>query len=74
MAQKRYKSKHDWVGNEIHWELSKRLNFDHAIKCFLHKPESVPENETHKIIYEFDIQTDHPVQKTGRPDLALISN
>ena len=31
-AQKKWKSKHDWVRKVIHWELYKRLNFDHNTK------------------------------------------
>ena len=27
----------------------------------MHKPESVLENETHKILWDFQIQTDHPI-------------
>ena len=34
----------------IHWELRKKLKFDPANKWYMHKPESVQENETHKII------------------------
>ena len=31
LAQKEYKTRHDWVGNVIHGELCKRLKFNHAI-------------------------------------------
>ena len=27
-AQKEYKTRHDWVGKVIHWELYKKLEFD----------------------------------------------
>ena len=27
----------------------------------MHKPESVLENETHKTLYDFEMQTDHPI-------------
>ena len=30
LAQKKYKSRHDWVGKVIYGELCKRLEFDHA--------------------------------------------
>ena len=43
------KTSHDWVGKVIHRELCKRLKFDYAVKWYMHKPESVLENETHKI-------------------------
>ena len=37
----------------------------------MHKPESVLENETHKIFWDFKIQTDHLIQ-ARRPDVVLI--
>ena len=50
LAQKEYKTKHDWEGKVIHWELCKKLKFDHTKKWCMHNPESVPVNETHKIV------------------------
>ena len=38
----------------------------------MHKPESVLENETHKILWDFEIQTDHLIT-ARRPDLVLIN-
>ena len=29
------------MGKVIHWELFKRLRFDHTTKLYAHKPESV---------------------------------
>ena len=49
LAQKRYKTRHDWVGKVIYWELCKKVNFDHATNGYMHKPESVQENEMHPI-------------------------
>ena len=34
-AQKEYKTRHDWVGKVIHWELCKKLKFDHTNKCYM---------------------------------------
>ena len=45
-AQKEYKAWYDWVGKGIHLELCKKLKFDHSTKRYMHKPESVLENET----------------------------
>ena len=67
MAQKEYKTRHDWVGKVIYWKLCKRLKFDHADKLYMHKRESVLENEMHKILCDFEIQMDHPIL-TWRPD------
>ena len=38
----------------------------------MHKPEPVRENETHKILWDFEIQTDHLIP-ARRPDLVLIN-
>ena len=55
----------------IHWELYEELKFDHANKWYLHNREFVVENETHKFLWEFEIQTDHLIS-ARRPDLAII--
>ena len=51
--------------------MCKKLNFNHT-KWYTHKPESVLENETHKILWDFEIQTDHLIT-ARRPDLVLIN-
>ena len=43
----------------IHWELCKKFKFDHMNRWYMHNPESVLKNETHKILYDFEIQMDH---------------
>ena len=43
----------------IHSELSKELKFDHTNKGYVHNPASVPENETHKLLWDFEIKMDH---------------
>ena len=40
------------------------------MKWYMLKPESVQENETHKIIWDFELQTDHSIQT--RKDMFLI--
>ena len=57
----------------IHWELNKKLKFDHTNKWYKHKPTSVLENYTHKLQWDFDIQTDHLISVRS-PDLLLINN
>ena len=68
VAQRKYKTRHGWVGKVIHWELCKRVNFDHTTKWHMREPESVLENETYKILWDFEIQTDHLIP-ARRPDL-----
>ena len=49
------KTTHDWVEKEIHWELCKKLKFDHTNKWYKQNPESAQENETQKILWDFEI-------------------
>ena len=71
--KKDFKTRKDWVKKMILWEFCKSLKFDHTTKLYIHKPESVPEHETHKILWNFYVQTDHPIL-VKRPDLVLINN
>ena len=59
LAQKKYKTRHDWMGKVIHWEMCKKFKFDHANKLYMHNLKPVLENDTHKLLWDFDIQTDH---------------
>ena len=52
LAQKEYRTRHDWVGKVIHWELCKEFKFDHMTN---------PENEMHKILWDFEIQPDNQI-------------
>ena len=38
----------------------------------MHNPEPVLENDTHKLLWDFDIQTDHRIS-ARRPDLIIIN-
>ena len=42
----------------IHWELGKKLKFDHTIKWYMHNPESTLVDETDKVLWDFEIQKD----------------
>ena len=71
LAQREYKTRDNTVGKVIHWKLCKKFNFHHTTKWYMHKPESVLENETHNILWDFEVQTD-PLILARRPDLVLI--
>ena len=58
---------HDWVGRVIHWEMRKKIKFDHTNKWYMQNPTSVLENDTHKLLWDFDTQTDHVIS-ARRPD------
>ena len=72
LAQKGYKTRHDRVGKVIHWKLCKKLKFDDTNKWYMHNPESIRENETHKLLWHFEVQTDQQIS-ARRPDLIIIN-
>ena len=72
LAQKEYKTTHNWVGMVIHWEICKKFKFDHTNKWNMHNPAPVLENNTHKIRWDFDIQMNHQIS-ARRPDLIIIN-
>ena len=71
LAQKECKARHDWVGKVIHWEMCRRVQFDHTNEWYIHNPAPVLENDTHKLLWDFNIQTDQLIP-ARRPDLIII--
>ena len=59
------------MGKVIHWELCTKSKFDHTSKWYMHNPESALENETHKLLWNFKIQTDRLIL-ARRPDLMIV--
>ena len=51
----------------------KRLNLDYTTTWYMYKPESVQENETLKILGDFEIEMDHliPVRRSRKRELAM---
>ena len=72
LAQKENKTRHDWVGKVIYWELCKKFIFNYTRKWYMHNPESVLENETHKILWYFEIQTNNLILARW-PDLVIVN-
>ena len=56
----------------IHWKLCKKLKFDPTNKWYIHNQTSVMENEMHKFLWDFEIQTNHRIS-TRRQDLIIIN-
>ena len=50
----------------------KKFQFDYPDKWYVHNPAPVLENATHKLLWDFDIQTDHLIS-ARRPDLIIIN-
>ncbi len=73
LVLREYKTRHDWVGKLIHWEMCKKFKFDHTNKWYMHNPAPVIENDTHKLLWDFNIHTDHQIS-TRRLVLTIIDN
>ena len=50
LTQDEGKTRHELVGKVTHWQLSKGLKFEHINEWYMHKPESILENETNEIL------------------------
>ena len=72
LAQREYKARNDGVGKVIHWEMFMKSKFDHANKWYMHNPALVRENDRHKLLWDFEIHTDHLIS-ARRPDLIIIN-
>ena len=72
LALKEYKARHDLVGKVINWEMSGKFQFDHTNKWYMHNPAPVLENDSHKLLWDFNIQTDHLIP-ARRPYLIIIT-
>ena len=53
--------------------MCKKLKSDHTNEWYMHNPESFPENNTHKLLWDFDIQTNHLISACSQ-DLIIINN
>ena len=72
LAQKEYKTRYDWVGKVIHRELSKKFQFNHTNKWYMHNSEPVLENVIQKVFRDFEIQTDHLISARWS-DLLIVN-
>ena len=63
LMQKEYKTRHDWVGKVIHWELCKQMKFDHTDRWYMYNSEST---------LEYEIQTDNLIS-AWRPNLVIVN-
>ena len=51
--------------------MRKKSKFDNTNKWYMHNPASVLENDMHKLLWDFDIQTNHVIS-ARRPDFIVI--
>ena len=55
----------------VYWEMCRKLQFDHTNKWYMHNPAPVLENDTYKLLWDFNILTDQLIP-ARRPDLIII--
>ncbi len=70
LTQKEYKTRHEWVGKLINRETCKKFKFDPTNKWCMHNPAPVLENNTRKLLCDFDIHLDQLIS-ARRQDLLL---
>ena len=73
LAQKEHKTRHDWVGKVIPPEMSKKFKFDYTNKWHMHNPACVLENDTYKLLWDFEITKDHQISPR-KPNHIIINN
>ena len=71
LAQREYKGRHDTVAKALHWKICKEYDLPSTEKWYNHIPDKVLENEKIKILWDYDVRTDHVIQ-ARRPDLILV--
>ena len=59
------------MGRKIHWELCRKYRLAASERWYEHQPETVTENDSCKLLWDFSIQTDHVIQ-ARRPDVIFI--
>ena len=52
--------------------MCRKFHFDHTNKWHMHNPAPLLENESHKLLWDFNIQTDNLIP-ARRPDLIIIN-
>ena len=71
LAQMECKRRHDNLGKIVHWKVARKCNLEAGDKWYEHEPEDVLENEDHKILWDFSIETDGVIE-ARRPDLVVV--
>ena len=65
------KWRHDTICQIIHRQLCKDNGLDHSERWYEHRPDAVTENESVKLLWDMQIQTDK-VLEHSRPDIVLM--
>ena len=72
LARSQYRKCHDKIGTYVQWLLCRKYHLLCSDKWYTHKPQSVQENDEHKILWDFNIQT-NKITEHRRPDIVCIN-
>ena len=70
LAPVEYKSRHDRVGQYLHWKICRHYQIPTEEKWYKHKPDPVTEGQNATILWDFGINTDRTV-RANRPDIVI---
>ena len=71
LALKEYKQRHDNIARIVHLEPCQVFGLVGEVKWYNNKPTGVVENDRAKILWDFNIQTDHAIQHR-RPGIVVL--
>ena len=71
-STKRVWGKTRFDGESDPLRIGQKLKYDRTTKWHMHKPEPVLENKTHKIFWDFEMQTNYLIP-ARRPDQVVIN-
>ena len=71
LAQKEYKGRHDCIAYLVHWTIVKQAGFAVQDPWWKYSPANVCENNECKLLWDFTIITDTPLQH-NRPDITFV--
>ena len=70
LAETEYITRHDRVGQYIHWKICKHYNISTPEQWYKHKPADVTNGEGVTILWNFTIHTDRTID-ANRPDIVI---
>ena len=63
--------RHNKIAQVLHWEMCNCYGFKRSDRWHNYAIQPVLKNENHKILWDFNIQTDHKLEH-NRPDIVVI--
>ena len=71
LSQSEYKRRHDNVAAAVHWCMCRKYLIPCEDRWYQHRADKVAENEDVKLLWDFQVQTDHVIP-ARRPDILIL--